>query len=205
MVRRHAPARLLAPLLAVLVRSFLFAGENVFKVEDVLTAPGTHFLARLYLTHHEPLQGFEVSLLYDSTALTLKRITMQGTDAESLLGQIEVFVPQVVPDYQPGLGLGLVGVMFDWIEPYDFSLGYRAEPGSPGAGGPSGGWREKRPLDLPPVGNGGGFLRSDRTPVVSAGDHRSIEALPRARDVAAHVRPHHPLRVISSNSTASRQ
>jgi hypothetical protein len=105
----------------VLVRGFLFAGESVFKVEDVLTAPGTHFLARLYLTHQEPLQGFEVALLYDSTVLTLKRITMQGTDAESLLGRIELFVPQVVPDYQPGLGLGSAGVIFDEREPYDGS------------------------------------------------------------------------------------
>src|SRR5262245_61389683 len=119
MAPRNSPIRLLAAFLPVLVSSYLFAGENVLRVEDVLTAPGSSFRVQVYLTHDLPLQGFEVSLLYDSTVLTLKGITMEGTDAQSLLGRTEFFVPQVVPDYQPGLGLGSAGVIFDYAPPFD--------------------------------------------------------------------------------------
>src|SRR5262245_5725947 len=114
MVRCNVLTRIFAAALPLVAAHVLYAGENVLEVEEVLTAPGTIFPVRVYLTHDQPLQGYEVSLLYDSTVLTLKRITMQGTDAQSLLGPIEFFAPLVVPDYQPSLGLGHAGVIFDW-------------------------------------------------------------------------------------------
>src|SRR5438093_1835409 len=94
----------------------VLAGDPVLRVEDVVAAPGSAFAVKVFLAHDVPLEGYEVSLLYDTSVLTLKEITLAGTDVERLLAPFspEFFSPLVNPDELPGWGRGSAGVIFDY-------------------------------------------------------------------------------------------
>jgi len=99
----------------------LTAAPPTLKVEDVRATPGNRFVAQVFFTHQESVSGYQVSLLYDSSVLTLKRISLEGSDVEQLFAPygIEFFDPSVIPDYQPRAGLGSAGVIFDFEPPFE--------------------------------------------------------------------------------------
>ena len=93
-MKRTIVALVLAAALTV-GGGWAFAAD-ILTVGDTTTSPGATAAVTLFLTHDDPVQGFQTAVTADNTILTLLEMTTAGLDVESLIS----------PNVPPRFGLG---------------------------------------------------------------------------------------------------
>ncbi|MBN1417171.1 MAG: hypothetical protein JXP34_00245 [Planctomycetes bacterium] len=75
-------------------------------------------------THPEPLEGYEIAVIFPSGPLVLESIGVEALDVVRLVGPrgqdggIEFVHPRIVDPLLPGVAWGGIGVQFDTLEPF---------------------------------------------------------------------------------------
>jgi hypothetical protein len=104
------------------------AGGNVLTLDKKIAFPGatTNLPILAYAQHPQPLDGFQIGLGYDKSALTLTSATHAGTSlGVELQNKIELFTWAVLEDQGTTRARAEVGTLFDYSRPYE---GQRLSP-----------------------------------------------------------------------------
>ncbi|MEC9476221.1 MAG: hypothetical protein VX764_04205 [Planctomycetota bacterium] len=101
-----------------------------FHFGNIAASPGGIVTATLRYDHEDEIQGFQISLSYDNSILTLLP-PADGADWYSGLmldamlpggpgapGGIELFYPALDPAIEPGVGLATFAAIFDFLPPF---------------------------------------------------------------------------------------
>lgn len=119
-MKRTISALLLAVALITITGGSVFA-QNVLTAESAMTAPGASVSIKLFLSHDDPVQGFQTAVTVDNTILTLNDMTTAGLDVESLISPntIEFYLTTIDNNILPGTGWGAVAAILDSGPPFD--------------------------------------------------------------------------------------
>jgi len=101
-----------------------------FYFGNMASYPGSSVQAIVRYEHVDEIQGFQISLSYDNTILTLNEPIdgydwFSGLTLDSAMpggpgaqGGIELFYPAMDPAVAPGVGLATFSAIFDFLPPY---------------------------------------------------------------------------------------
>jgi len=104
--------------------AFAIENPNKLRLGEVEIRAGGRGDCIARATHPDPLQGYEIAIVFPSGPLTLESIGVDGLDVERLVGRrgadggIEFVHPRITDPLLPGIGWGGIGVQFDALEPF---------------------------------------------------------------------------------------
>lgn len=116
--------------------SFLVQSENVLTLESKFAIQGSRIgTLYAYARHPEPLQGYQVAVTFDHRALFLEDATFTGTSMYTSLGglgKIEFYKLSTRAEelVSPTESRTTVGIIFDYLEPYNDRQSLPPETGS---------------------------------------------------------------------------
>lgn len=113
--------------------SFLVRDENAITVDSRFGFAGSRSTHRAYAHHPDALVGYQVALNFDRRALTLESAAVAGTDAAALVGglsRVEFLEIELDESFSETQARSKVGVIFDFLQPFDDTQVLRPEMGS---------------------------------------------------------------------------